>query len=107
LLTDLGGESKGNEPQRVQAYIPPQNPKEEGLKIASKKSPRKAPKITKKEKWERHIQGLRNHVESSIPTKELHTRCSLPPDDPSLSHDLTMKLSIQSYKTPRENRKEK
>jgi hypothetical protein len=58
-----------------------------------RKTQEKAPKITKKEKWERHIQALRNHAESSIHTKEVHTRSSLPPDHPSLSQDLTMKLS--------------
>jgi hypothetical protein len=36
---------------------------------------------------------LRNHAESPIHTKEIHTRSSLPPDHPSLSLDLTMKLS--------------
>jgi hypothetical protein len=58
-----------------------------------RKNQEKAPKITKKEKWERHIQALRNHAESSIHTKEVHTRYSLPPDHPSLSQDITMKLS--------------
>jgi hypothetical protein len=38
LLTDLGGESKGKEPRRVQASP---NLKEKGLKIAPRKSPRK------------------------------------------------------------------
>jgi hypothetical protein len=53
----------------------------------------KAPKFTKKEKRERHNQALRNHVESSIHTMKVHTRSSLPPDHPSLSQGLTMKLS--------------
>jgi hypothetical protein len=64
---------------------PPPNPKEKGLEIA--------PKITKKNEREQHIQALRNHIESSIHHKEVHTRSSLPPDHPSLSQDLTMKLS--------------
>jgi hypothetical protein len=58
-----------------------------------RKTQEKAPKITKKEKRERHIQALRNHAESSIHTKEVHTRSILPPDHPSLSQDLAMKLS--------------
>jgi hypothetical protein len=58
-----------------------------------RKTQEKAPKITKKGKWERHIQALRNHAESSIRTKEVHTRSRLLPDHPSLSQDLTMKLS--------------
>jgi hypothetical protein len=40
LFTDLGGESKRKEPRRVQAYTPP-NPKEKGLEIAPRKTPRK------------------------------------------------------------------
>jgi hypothetical protein len=36
---------------------------------------------------------LRNHAESSIHTKEVHTRSSLPPDHPTLSQNLTKKLS--------------
>jgi hypothetical protein len=36
---------------------------------------------------------LRNHAESSIHATKVHTRSSLPPDHPTLSQDLTMKLS--------------
>jgi hypothetical protein len=53
----------------------------------------RAPKITTKNKREQHNQALRNHAESSIHTKEVHTRSCLPPDHPTLSQDLTMKLS--------------
>jgi hypothetical protein len=56
-------------------------------------NPKKIPRKNQKGKWEEHNQALRNHAESSIHTKELHTRSSLPPDHPSLSQDLTMKLS--------------
>jgi hypothetical protein len=52
---------------------------------------------------------LRNYAESSIHTKEVHTRSSLPPDHPTLSQDLSMKLSSYSYenskKIERGNRK--
>jgi hypothetical protein len=58
-----------------------------------RKSQEKAPKITTKRKRGRHNQALRNHTESSIHTKEVHTRSSLPPNHPSLSQFLTMKLS--------------
>jgi hypothetical protein len=58
-----------------------------------RKSQEKTPKITRKEKREQHIQDLRNHAGSFIHTKEVHTRSSLPPDHPSLSQDLTTKLS--------------
>jgi hypothetical protein len=73
-------------------HIPP-NPKEKGLKTATRKCQEKAPKITKKGKWERHKQALRNHAESSINTMKVNTRSSLPLEHPSLSQDLTMKLS--------------
>jgi hypothetical protein len=53
----------------------------------------RAPKITTKNEREQHIQTLRNHAKSSVHTKEVHTRSSLPPDHPTLSQDLTMKLS--------------
>jgi hypothetical protein len=67
--------------------------KETPPKTPPQKSKEKAPKITKKGKRERHNQALRNHAESSIHTKEVHTRSRLPPDHPTLSQDLTMKLS--------------
>jgi hypothetical protein len=55
LLTDLGGESKGKEPQRVQAYIPHPIPKREASnrsKKITKKGLRKSPKRTnEKETW--------------------------------------------------------
>jgi hypothetical protein len=55
-----------------------------------KKELRKSPK---KRKRERQQIAMRNHAESSIHTMKVHTRSSLPPDHPSLSKDLTMKLS--------------
>jgi hypothetical protein len=68
-----------------------------------------APKITTKNNWEQHTKALRNQVESSIHTKEVHTRSSFPPDHPTLSQDLITKLSSLSYGNPmkigRENRK--
>jgi hypothetical protein len=93
LLTDFGGESKGKEPQRVHTYIPHQIPKRKVPKTLHEIHQERAPKITKKSEREQHIQALRNHAKSSIHHKEVHTRSSLPPDHPSLSQDLTMKLS--------------
>jgi hypothetical protein len=69
LLMDLGGESKGKEPRRVQAYIPHQIPKRKVSKPPQEIRQERAPKITKKEKQERHIQALRNHAKSSIHAK--------------------------------------
>jgi hypothetical protein len=60
------------------------NPSRNAPKTSPRKSQEKTPKITKKEKWEQHIQVLRNHIESSIHTKEVHTGSSLPPDHASL-----------------------
>jgi polyribonucleotide nucleotidyltransferase len=103
----LGGESKGKEPRRVQAYIPQQILKKTASKTLEENRQEKAPKITKKNEREQHIQALRNHAESSIHHQEVHTRSSLPPDNPSLSQDLTMKFSSSSYRNPRENWKGK
>jgi hypothetical protein len=89
----LGRESKGKEPRRVHACIPHKIPKRKLPKSLQENCQERAPKITKKNEREQHIQALRNHAESSIDDKEVHTRSSLPPDHPSLSQDLTMKLS--------------
>jgi hypothetical protein len=62
-------------------------------KTHREKHQERAPKITAKNNREQHNKALRNHAESSIHTKEVHTRSSLPPDHPTLSQDLTMKLS--------------
>jgi hypothetical protein len=89
----LGGESQGKEPQRVHAYIPHQILKRKVSKLPQENRQEKALKITKKGKQERHNQTLKNHAESSIHTMKVHTRSSLSPEHPSLSQDLTMKLS--------------
>jgi hypothetical protein len=90
----LGGESKGKEPRRVHTYIPHQIPKRKVPKTLQEIHQERALKITTKNEWEQHNQALRNHAESSIHYKKVHTRSSLPPDHPTLSQDLTMKLSI-------------
>jgi hypothetical protein len=68
-------------------------PKSKVPKTPQENHQERAPKITTKNNREQHNKALRNHVESSIHTKEVHTRSSLPPDHPTLSQDLTMKLS--------------
>jgi hypothetical protein len=70
-----------------------QIPKSKVPKTHQENHQERAPKITTKNKQEQHNQALMNHAESSIHTKEVHTRSSLPPDHPTLSQDLTMKLS--------------
>jgi hypothetical protein len=68
LLKDLGGESKGKEPRRVQVYIPYQIPNRKVSKLQHENHQEKALKIAKKEKLEQHHTTLRNHAESSIHT---------------------------------------
>jgi hypothetical protein len=87
----LGGESKGKEPQRVHAYIPHQIPKRP--EIAPRKLSRKGSENHQKKQVGTTHPSLRNHAESSIDTKKVQTRSSLPPDHPSLSQGLTMKFS--------------
>jgi hypothetical protein len=105
----LEGESKEKEPQRVHTNFPHQIPKSKVPKTHRENHQERAPKITTKNNREQHNKALRNHTESSIHTKEVHTRYRLPPDHPTLSQDLTMKLSSYSYENPkkigRENRK--
>jgi hypothetical protein len=73
--------------------FPPSNPQEQGPENTPRKHQERAPKITTKNNREQHNKALRNHAESSIHTTKVRTRSSLPPDHPTLSQDLTMKLS--------------
>jgi hypothetical protein len=73
--------------------FPPSNTHENGPKITHEKHQERGPKITTENNREQHNKALRNHVESSIHATKVHTRASLPADHPTLSHDLTMKLS--------------
>jgi hypothetical protein len=116
----LRGESKDKEPRRVHTYILHQIPKSKVPKTHQEIHQERVPKITTKNKERvpksttknnrgQHNKTLRNHAESSIHTKVVHTRSSLPPDHPTLSQDLPMKLSSKSIRNPkkigRENRK--
>jgi hypothetical protein len=89
----LGGESKTKKPRRVHTYFPHKIPKRKVPETHQENHQERAPKITTKNNREQHNKALRNHAESSIHTKEVHTRSSLPPDHPTLSQNLTMKLS--------------
>jgi hypothetical protein len=73
--------------------FPPSNPQEKGPENNPRKTPRKGSEITTKKNREQHNKALRNHAESSIHATKVHTRSSLPPDHPTLSQDLTIKLS--------------
>jgi hypothetical protein len=90
---DLGGGSKAKEPRRVHTNFPHQIPKSNVPKTHRENHQERAPKITTKNNREQHNKALRKHAESFIHTKEVHTRTSLPPDYPTLSQNLTMKLS--------------
>jgi hypothetical protein len=89
----LGGESKEKEPRRVHTNFPHEIPKSKVPKTLRENHQERAPKITTMNNREQHNKALRNYAESSIHTKEVHTRSSLPPDHPTLSQILTMKLS--------------
>jgi hypothetical protein len=93
LLTDLGGESQPKEPRRVPTNFPHQILKSKIPETTQRNHQERAPKITTKNNREQHIPTLRNHAESSIYATKVHTRPSLPPDHPTLSQDLTMRLS--------------
>jgi hypothetical protein len=93
----LGGESQPKEPRRVPTNFPHQIPKSKVLKTPQENHQERAPKITTKNNREQHNKALRNHAESSIHATKVHTRSSLPPDHPTLSQDLIMKLSSKSY----------
>jgi hypothetical protein len=89
----LEGESKAKEPRRVHTNSPHQIPKSKVPKTHRENLQERAPKITTKNNREQHNKALRNNAESSIHTNEVHTRFILPLDYPTLSQDLTMKLS--------------
>jgi hypothetical protein len=81
------------EPRRVPTNFPHKIPKSKVPKTTQRNHQERAPKITTKNNREQHIQTLRNQAESSIHATKVHTRSSLPPDHPTLSQDLTLKLS--------------
>jgi hypothetical protein len=89
----LGGESQPKEPRKVPKNFPQQIPKSKIPKTTQENDKERAPKITTKNNREQHNKALRSHAESSVHIKEVHTRSSFPPDHPTLSQDLTMKLS--------------
>jgi hypothetical protein len=93
LTHGFGRGITAQEPRRVPTNFPQQVPKSKVSKTPQKNHQKRAPKITTKNNWEQHNKALRNHAESSIHTKEVHTRSSLSPDHPIFSQDLTMKLS--------------
>jgi hypothetical protein len=90
---DFEGESQAKELRRVPTNFPQQIHKSKVPKTPQEKHQERALKITTKNNREQDNKALRNHAESSIHTKEVHTRSSLLHDHPTLSQNLTMKLS--------------
>jgi hypothetical protein len=84
---------KGKRTTKGSCIHPPPNPKEKGLEIAPTKSPRVGSKNHQKERTGTTHPCLEELHRITIHHKEVHTRSSLSPDHPSLSQDLTMKLS--------------
>jgi hypothetical protein len=72
---------------------PTPNPAKKRLQNSATKIPRKGSENHKKGKTTETTKALRNHVESSIHTMKVHTRSSMPPNHPTLSQYLTMKIS--------------
>jgi hypothetical protein len=93
LTHEFGRGITAQKPRRVPTIFPHQIPKSKVPETPQENHQERAPKITTKNNREQHNKALRNHAESSIHTNKDHTRSSLPPDHPTLSQDLTMKLS--------------
>jgi hypothetical protein len=93
LTHGFGRGIKGKRTMKDSHEFPHQIPKSKVPKTHRENHQERAPKITTKNNREQHNKALRNHAESSIQTKKVHTRSSLPPDHLTLSQNLTMKLS--------------
>jgi hypothetical protein len=91
LTHGFGRGIKGKRTTKGSHIFPHQIPKRKVPKTHQESHQERAPKITTKNNRGQHNKALRNHVESSIHTKEVHTRSRLP--HPTLSQNLTMKLS--------------
>jgi hypothetical protein len=92
LTHGFGRGIKAKEPRRVHTNFRHQIPKSTVPKTHQENQQKRALKITTRDNREQHNKALWNHAESSIHTKNVHTRSSLPPDHPTLSQNLTVKL---------------
>jgi hypothetical protein len=85
---------KGKGTTKGSHEFPPSNSKEQGPENTPRKPPRDGSENHHQEQPRTTQQSLEEpRAESSIHTKEVHTRSSLPPDHPTLSQNLIMKLS--------------
>jgi hypothetical protein len=78
---------------RSSCVTPTPNLAKKRLQNSATKIPRKGSENHQKGKIGETTKALRNHAESSIHTMKVDTRSSLPPNHPTLSQDLTVKLS--------------
>jgi hypothetical protein len=90
--TDSRGGSPRKEPQGAHVCIPHQICKGKASKPPKENCQENDLKITKKEKWERRDEHLRNHVEPSRHTMNNSYKVQLA-SSTSIPRDLTMKLS--------------
>jgi hypothetical protein len=93
LTHGFGRGIKGKRTTKGSHEFSPSNPEEQGPENTQENHQERDKKITTKNNREQHNKALRNHAESSIPITKVHTRSSLLPDHPTISQDVTMKLS--------------
>jgi hypothetical protein len=93
LLTHgFGRGIKGKRTTKGSHEFPPSNPQEQGPENTLGKPPRERSENHHQEQSGTSQQSL-EEPRRIIHSKEIHTRSILPPDRPTLSQDLTMKLS--------------
>jgi hypothetical protein len=80
LTHGFGRGIKGKRTTKGSHEFPASNPQDQGPEDTPRKAPREG---SENHHQEQHNKALRNHVESSIHTKKVHTRSSLPPDHPT------------------------
>jgi hypothetical protein len=83
LTHGFGRGIKGKRTTKGSHEFPHQIPKSKVPKTQRENHQERTPKITTKNNQEQHNKALRNHAESSIHTKEVHTRSSRPIIQPS------------------------
>jgi hypothetical protein len=89
----FGRRIKGKRTTKGSCIHPPTNPQQKGLEITPRKSPRKGFENHQKRKPRRTQTSLEEPHWIIYTYHEGSYKVKLPPDHPTLSHDLTMKLS--------------
>jgi hypothetical protein len=89
---EFGRGIKGKRTTKGSSIHPHQNPKRKAPKSLQENHQKRLRKSPKRRN-EKDTPSPKEQRESSIHTKEVHRRSSLLPNHPSLSQDLTMKLS--------------